>query len=459
LLFFEMAPVTSTAQAQFRGCPKRSVVVGPGRDLAAVVRRREEGTTFCVRSGLYRLRSTIVPKRGDRLFFQQGAKLSGARRLTNWSKDDSHWIASGQTQSFPPYDVPCEINPAACEYEDLFMDGAPLVRVMSIAELVPGTFYFDEATDKIHLAQDPAGHEFEAPRVSTAIEGRGAFNVTIRGATIEMFGLNGIVTSSGWTLKNNKVRYVHSHGLRVFDGTSVIGNSISFAGNLGILGQGDHMIFRNNDVHHNNYLRFGKTSGYWHAGGAKIVKSEEVVVEGNHSHANVGDGWWFDTDNLDVLIRNNVFDHNRRFGLLYEKSQKARIVRNVFRRNGEDRKFWGAGAWIEASKNVELAANLFTHNRSSALAVSWGDRGSSSRFGEYQLTNLWVHDNRFRMTDGFIGVGYGDDRIYSSNNRFEGNRYWVDDRSAAWWSWDGLKTWRDWRSIGHDASGTLRRLK
>jgi hypothetical protein len=72
------------------------------------------------------------------------------------------------------------------------------------------------------------------------------------------------------------------------------------------------------------------------------------------------------------------------------------------------------------------------------------------------VADVFVHDNVIRMNDGFVGVAYAQPEIYSSNNRFEANRYVVSDPDDRWWHWDGgPKTWKEWQSLGFDTTGSV----
>jgi hypothetical protein len=283
---------------------------------------------------------------------------------------------------------------------------------------------------------------------------------TVVGATIQMFGRHGIEAVGRWMLKRNVIRYVHSHGLRVFGHIKVRRNRILHSGNMGIFGQGDGLVFVGNELSHNNYLRFGKsTTEMWHAGAAKITHSTNTIVRKNHSHHNIGDGWWFDTDNWNVDVRNNVFDNNTRYGVLYEASQKGIFAENAFRRNGTNVKWGGAGLWLSTSQDVRVIDNLFDRNAEWALALSWTDRGASSKYGEYRLANVLVRHNRFRVDSGSIGVPYGIDRIYSANNRFEANKYKVADVKGEYWRWQTTDhDWAAWQAFGQDGSGSVSQL-
>jgi hypothetical protein len=443
-------------------CPPGATVVQPSGSIQGAIDQKPAGSSFCITTGEYRLRRPIRPKPGTALNFESGAVLNGSRVVSDWVSEGQYWVASGQDQSFEPHKVPCDANPAACEYEDLFMDDAPLQRVLALSEVAPGRFYFDEAVDKIYIADNPAGHKFEASVATTAIEGPGIQNVTVRGATIEKFGVNGIVTGggAGWLVEKNEIRYVHSHGLRAFGESKVLNNYIHHAGNMGIFGSGTNLLFDTNHLAYNNYLNFGKAGGQmWHAGAAKIMQSKDTVVRNNWSHHNIGDGWWFDWDNTNAVVHGNVFENNSRFGLFYEASYDAKIFDNKLLNNGRSRKWSGSGLWIETSKNVDVYDNRFSGNRYSTLAFTWTERGTSSAYGKRELTNLYVHDNVFKLSEGFIGVPYGVPAIYSSNNRFVNNTYIVPDTSAKWWSWDkSMRDFASWKKYGHDATGSIKKM-
>jgi parallel beta-helix repeat protein len=441
-------------------CPSDAVVVKHKESIQAAINARPPRTTFCIRSGERRLDRSIRPKPGDTLVFEEGSVLNGSIPVTNWVRQGRRWVATGMTHSFPSSDqVPCELNPAACEYEDLFMDDRPLVRVLNMADLQPGKFFFDEAADKIYIAEDPTGHKMEVPVTAHAIQAFNAEDVTVRGATIEKFGAHGIVGTDGWKVQGNEIRFVHSHGLRVFGRTLVESNYIHHTGNMGIFGAGAGLLFEGNHLAYNNYLNFGREDGAWHAGATKIIQGDGTIVRGNWSHDNIGDGWWFDSDNINTVVENNVFERNTRFGLFYETSFRAVVRNNEFTDNGTNGEWAGAGVWLSNSQDVRIHNNLFSNNAYSALSMSWADRGSSPVYGPYEVANVFVHDNVFRMKEGYVGVAYGDEAIYSANNRFEGNRYVVSDPDGRWWRWqDGAKTWRQWQSLGFDRTGSVDRL-
>jgi hypothetical protein len=441
-------------------CPSVSVKLRPTDNIQRRIDSKPPGTRFCFRPGMYRITRSISPRWGDELLFLRGAVLSGAKIVESWSRQGTYWVADGQTQSFQPYHAPCAVNPPACEYEDLFRDGRPMRRVLNLNELSRDSFFFDESKDQIYISEDPSQHLFEAPVAPTAITAPGVSRATVTGATIQMFGRHGIVAGGRWVLKRNVIRYVHSHGLRVFGQVKVRRNIISHSGNMGIFGQGDGLVFVGNELFRNNYLRFGTSATeMWHAGAAKITHSTDTIVRKNYSHDNIGDGWWFDTDNSAVDVSDNVFADNTRYGVFYEASHQAVFARNVFRRNGTSVKWGGAGLWLLSSQDVRIVDNLFNRNSEWALALAWTDRGMSTKYGQRRLANVLVRNNRFLIASGSIGVPYGIDRIYSSNNRFEANRYRLADVKGEYWRWQTTDhDWAAWQSFGQDGGGSISQL-
>ncbi len=437
-------------------------MVGPADSIQAALDRYGLGATICI-LGEHRLTSALLPKSGQTLI-GEGAILNGTKLVTNWARSGSLWMASGQTQSFPdpiPNGSPCELNPMACQFEDLFRDDRPMTRVSSKDQVGPGKWYFDEAYDQLFTADDPTGHKMEASAGAVGIAGNGADNVTIEGLIIEKFAYHGIAWArAGWIITRNEIAWNHSHGIRLA-GTDIISshNYVHHNGNMGITGTGSRLLFEENHLAFNNYLRFGRIMGWWHAGAIKIYKSSDVVVRDNYSHDNLGDGWWIDWDNIRITIEGNLFERNSRDGLFYEASFDAMIRSNLFRDNGwgnnaPDR--YGSEVFINTSKNVELYGNTFEGNRDALGAVST-DRGTSQLYGLRETANLSVHDNSFvLMRERYaITVPFSKSR-FPKSSRFTRNAYQVPDASGKFWDWlSGPVGWTSWRAYGFDAAGNL----
>jgi hypothetical protein len=445
-------------------CPAGATVVDVGDSVQRAINLSARGASLCIRAGVHRLTAPLQPRDGQTLTFESGATLNGSRVVTNWTPEGSYWVSDGHTQdlSNPSFSsvLQCPEKPGACVYEDLFMDGVPLTHVLSLSELGPGEVYFDKAADRMYIAQDPTGHTLEATVVTYGITSD-ADDVTLRGATIEKVGWMGLrVAGDRWTVERNEIRYAHVTGLRILgDDHTVRANYIHHNGNTGVVAtDGARLLFEGNEIAYNNYLHFGSKPVPHHEGGVKVLNTSGMIVRGNYSHHNDGDGWWFDTDNIDVLVEGNVLADNTRYGLFYEVSWDARITDNDFLRNGTGEGWQGSGVRISTSANVEIAHNRFEDNRYSTLFATWQDRGGG-RYGTFEVTNLHVLDNVFIMREGWVGSPRGNEAIASAeaNNRFEGNDYIVPDEDASWWTWPPgeFRDWDEWGALGFDETGTL----
>ncbi len=483
-IVFSVAPATSAraqpgASAPDVGprpvtCPADAIVVKAGTSIQTAMDAAGPRASLCIERGIYRPTVPLEPQSGQVLTFEKGAIVSGAQVVMSWNKRGAYWVLSNQTQDFSdPSRFPflntyrCTDNPAACVYEDLFMDDKPMTHVLALSDLGPGKVYFDKAADLMYIVDDPTGHTMETTRLTIGLDST-VSDVTIRGATFEKFAWIGLrATGNSWTLEDDAFVDSHLVGLRLSGDDHVVRrDAIEHNGDIGIVAtEGSGMLFHSNEVAFNNYLHFGARPIPNEEGGAKFLITPDTTLRGNFSHDNDGDGWWFDTNNTNILIEGNTFADNARYGLFYEVSFDATIRNNTFRSNGIDfglTQHWvGGGIRISTSKNVDIYDNLFQDNRWSSLFASWVDREAGA-YGVPTTTELHVHDNTFDMVGGFVGSSEGkpDIGLASSDNRFDNNTYHVTDVSSQWWRWpiDGsfqAMNWDTWRGLGFDVSGSL----
>jgi len=452
-------------------CPSSARRVKVGNDPQSVIDSAGTGASLCFKPGTYRLRKALKPKARQTLTFERGAVLSGARVARGWQKDGNHWVLGGQSQSFTVpawmHERMCNNNPGACIYEDVFMDDKPLQHVTSRGQLGPGRVYLDKGADKIYIATDPNGHTMEATVAGTAIQSSGADGVAIRGATIEKFAYNAISTTADrWTISNSEIRHVHFEGIGLAEGTGhVIKDSrVHHNGVIGMTAvKVNDFTVQGNEFDHNNYLRTGPSYGH-HEGSIKILLSHDVVIRDNWSHHNYGDGLWFDYDNYNILIENNLLDKNTRHGLHYEASFDATVRYNTIRDNGTEWAQQGAGIFNSTSKDVDYYGNRIANNAIRSIGIVWHDRGRHNTRGERQSSNLNFHDNVIVLHNNFqswVGVYWDQDpRVFTSNNRFENNTYIApknpERENGWWWRWDDKDlTWDQWRAYGFDSTGSF----
>jgi hypothetical protein len=219
---------------------------------------------------MYR-QQTVAPKNGNTFIGEPGAIMSGARRLTSFTREGRYWVATGQTQQGQATGR-CIKNADGTRYEgcrypeDLFIDDVPLWRVTTLSEVRPGKWYFDYDADKIFFADNPAGHKVETSITRHAFVG-GAANVTIRGLIIEKYAVpaqfgaihgqdhNTKALSTNWVIANCEIQWNHGAGIRTGNKMRILKNLIHDNGQIGIVGGGDDILVDGNELAYNRHYR------------------------------------------------------------------------------------------------------------------------------------------------------------------------------------------------------------
>jgi len=439
----------------------------PGQNIQAKVSNYPGGTRFLLKAGVHR-NQKITPKAGDIFVGEAGTILSGARRLTTFTRQGGYWVATGQTQQGQRLGRNCEPNRPRCTYpEQLFINDVLLQHVGSLAAVGPGKWYFDYAADKIYFADDPTGKKVETSVTDRAFDGV-ASNVTIRGLTIEKYanpagrGVIGYVSAgSGWLVENNTIRWNAGAGIKTGPGMQALNNNVHHQGQMGISGSGDNVLVAGNEIAYNNTAGF---SMGWEAGATKFTRTKGLIVRNNYSHHNHGPGLWTDIDNINTLYEGNRVEDNDWRGIFHEISYAAIIRNNICRRNGfglpANRPISlvdGAGILISNSPNVQVYGNTVDRNKNGIAAIE-SDRGSGSQ-GVYDVVNLYVHDNTVIQPSGRAAgavQNVGSNAVYTSrNNRFAANTYDLGS-SARQFRWmNNDRTRVEWRGYGMDVNGTF----
>jgi parallel beta-helix repeat protein len=441
------------------------VSVSPGQGLQSLVNSYGSGTTFCLRAGLYRLTSGVVPKAGDQFIGEPGTVVSGAKDITGlFSASGGVWVASGQTQRNTASSGQCEAGfPLCAAADDVFFDNRLLQRVGSVGEVGPGRFFFDYGAQRIYIGDNPSGHLVEAAVATRAFTGAqsSATGVTIRGIVVEKFAneasTGAIAANSGWAIENNEVRL--NHGIGIQGGVSVRNNYVHDNGQLGLslYGESDQLV-------EGNEIAYNDTAGYatqWEAGGAKFMRTTRLTVRNNYVHDNRGIGFYTDSDNINVLYDNNRIDDNSGTGILIETGYQTVIRNNTIRRNGFGFTggLTGAGIYLNTSQDVEIYGNTVDRNLQGIAIATFG-RGSGP-YGAYATKNDYVHDNTvILVANGGHGIASDNLADYTSNNnRFQSNHYTLC--GAAYFAVsNGGSGYRytnqqGWTAAGYDTDGTF----
>ncbi len=189
----------------------------------------------------------------------------------------------------------------------------------------------------------------------------------------------------------------------------------------------------------------------------KILEGSGHIVRNNWYH-DTWTGIWFDGDNTNVLVEDNLFEDIDLQAIFYEISEQGTIRRNTVRRAE-------SGLFLSTSKHVEFYENVIEdcwrgiNIFLQCVAVGGGAIG-------WDLADNAFHDNVIRVGSRsgsyaalFSHAGTCDVTPWSSNaknNVFSNNAYSAPDLTSAWFLWaDVNRTFAQWHALPQDAGSTL----
>lgn len=463
-----VAGLTGPVGPVARAC--HGVSVRPSDDLQAVIGAHPAGTTFCLTAGTHRVREPLVPRTGDALVGHLGAVISGSRVLTGWRRDGRAWSTTGFLPDGPGTSGYCLPSAPTCTYtHDVFLDGRRLDPVRSRSAVTRGTVHADYRRNTITIGENPLGRLLEQA-VAPGLVHATVDDVTVANLVLEHAANPAQVgtvenrhvdpyspeAGSGWRIVNNEVRSNHGVGIGFGGHSTVAGNSIHHQGQLGLGAWGSGSLITNNEIFLNGVAGY---SPEWEAGGSKMWLTSDLTISHNDVHDNLGPGLWADGGNIDVRYAYNKITDNWRAGIQHEISYDATIEHNVISGNGRRPRGWAwdAGIQIQSSGGtglIEIAHNVVERNANGITLIDSGDREREKPMphGPHVVRNVWIHHNEItmvgRQTTGAVEDS-GDPTVYTGNNRFDANTYYLDSLSAPHFTWAGEDVgWSRWRGIG-----------
>jgi hypothetical protein len=269
-----------------------------------------------------------------------GSVLDGAQPVTGWASDGSgHWSAAGKlpaayaVQQGTISEVVAGPDGNLAGYkEQMWLDGAYLTRVGSLAGVKPGTFWQDYAANRCWIGDDPTSRLVE---MSTAAC---AFNVTQPGVTLIGGTVQRFANAPQSGAVNIRATGCHVNGLVTQDNHAV-GVYFANAGNSTRTGGGD---YRNDQLGMSVYACAGAVIDSvehahnnphglyrildWESGGLKASGNTKVVVKDGNSHDNRGLGYWQDVSNRSCTFLDCDSTGNSADGYRCEISFGAQVV-------------------------------------------------------------------------------------------------------------------------------------
>ena len=285
--------------------------------------------------------------------------------------------------------------------------------------------------------------------------------VTIRNLVIRNMPQRGIHTfywmSDHWTIENNEIT-ANKWGV-VFSPDFIVRNNYihhnvgnASSPNPGERGGGYMGARAQNTILENNEIAYNGPE-------QKVGESANVTFRNNFVHHNVGDGIWYDGNCTAAVVEGNRVEDNGRNGIFYEIGSGAIIRNNGVRRSG------GAAVFISTSRGAQISGNTLENNFGSILyflnctAASQGydlanNSSSSNTITVGTQSGTWA--NGFSNTSDCTSTQLSPYLNGSKNLTFSSNTYDVPSTTGRYWLWNGLKSWSEWRGLGHDTTGTVR---
>ncbi len=287
------------------------------------------------------------------------------------------------------------------------------------------------------------------------------------------------VTIRNLVIRNMPQRGIHAYGY--CQRWTIEFNEIAY--NRWGVHASDNFVFRNNYIHHNvgpdpnstDYTqRGGAYAGYrvtgvvfegnqiaYNGPEQKMVGTNGVVFRRNWVHHNHRDGIWFDADNVNVLIEDNVVENNGRTGILYEINGSG-----VFRNNTSSRNVQH-GIMVTTSKNLQIYGNRLEDNQRSAIYL-WLDSKVGTGTQQVDLLNVRAYSNTIRVPNvtGATGAAFNYCCVTAAfaapyvggqkNLTFDHNTYRVPTLTGWFGYWPALyRTWSEWLALGQDVGSTI----
>src|SRR5678815_3855296 len=312
----------------------------PGVSIQSVVNSYGGNTTFCLRSGVFYLNSSITPKTGDVFVGEYGAILDG-----------SSWSTSDDTQ-------------AAFRAHNQDIDYVT-IRNLVIRNMPKSgihTYYWmsDHWTIEYNeIASNKIGIEF-AP------------NFTIRNNYIH----HNVGNASSSIPSERGGGY---QGYRA-DNTTIDSNEIAYNGAEQKVVQSANVAFRNNFVHHNI------PAGIWY----DTNPNAGALIDGNRVEDNGRNGIFFEAS-VGATISNNTVRRTPGDGIFISMSQNAQIYNNTLEAN-----FGGIEYFLNCdslSLGEDVKNNAAHDNTIVPSTQSYGYASGLSYLSSCSLTQLAAYMN------------------------------------------------------------------
>lgn len=396
-------------------------VSAPKRTVTAALRAAHSGQTIVLRAGTYHESVFVTPDKAGvtvQNYPGEAVWFDGSRAVDRWEGAGSTWTAGGWTAEFDHWtsftrglNQKSFLTPAfpmAAWPDQLYVDGSQLRQVGSVAEVSPGTFFVDYATDRLTMGTNPDGHEVRAADLDRAIT-VAAPDVTLRGFGVRRYA-NSLSTGGaiylarpGDTAQNLVLQDLATQGISMYKANVWLDHvTILRAGMVGASGHlADGARVTNSIISQTNTEHFNKAPA---SAAIKITRSRHILVSNNYLSDNYDThGMWIDISVVDFKIVGNTVQNNGRAPNIQVELSDTGIVADNIVRGGDD------GVYIYDAGNVKVYNNTFGGNSRGSVYLSQDDRrADAAGLGDpacpWIVRNITISNNVFQYNGGDYGL-------------------------------------------------------
>lgn len=419
----------------------------PYGSVQYAVDKAATGKTLVLRGGTYH-EYVYVPS-GKSLTIQsypgEAVWFDGAQAVTGFTQSGTTWAKSGWKYAFDSrvsYTKGEDLSrrfvdpayPMAGHPDGVWIDGVAQKEVSSASQVKAGTFYVDDAGDRLILGTNPSGKKVEASTLVKAFKIHGK-DTTLRGFGVKRYATTlaelGTVSAEvdRATIENLVITENATIGLFAWaQGHTFRNLTLSKNGLMGVgANKANGLTLKSSLITGNNAEKFNWAPS---SGGLKFSASENVKILDNVFRGNGPMGVWFDVSMYNVTVTGNTIENHSRTGLLVELTQKALIADNYSVNNGRGIAIYNTGdvdIWNNTVAGNDRALEFMQDERrqevsSLASKIPWvvSDVSVSNNVLAYGTGGCPI------LTQDLQKKWYGND----FGIRMNGNLYWRTSSSA-----------------------------
>lgn len=287
------------------------------------------------------------------------------------------------------------------------VDGTVLTQVLAYDALGDGTYFVDEAADRLYV-QAPGGVDVNGRQVDVGLRSdplrvEGNNNVVLKGLVVRHAALHEmaaiVVNSRNVIVEDVTVEWNNNGGIHFIESEQLTVKNL-VANHNGRSGAASFKVvdtvYEDLETSYNNWRGALAGETGWSVAGIKILAAYNVLFRNHAAIGNEARGFWLDTDIEYVMVDGATWCDNLSVGADFEVVQGPVIVKRTTTCNNR-----GWGVRTGNVQNFTFNANISCNNNRNQFEVSGEPFRSVTNFVTGQYTNVpdledWtMHGNTF----------------------------------------------------------------